>query len=52
WQTASASTLENGNIELTATIDGKVKIVSEASIRRNLKLEYSDGISIAYYRDF
>ncbi|GKA34914.1 hypothetical protein Tco_0721343 [Tanacetum coccineum] len=45
WQTASASTLENGDIEITATIDGKVKVVSEASIRRHLKLEDSDGIS-------
>ncbi|GJS53794.1 hypothetical protein Tco_0627156 [Tanacetum coccineum] len=45
WQTASASTLENGDMEITATIDGKVKVVSEASIRRHLKLKYSDGIS-------
>ncbi|GJW77873.1 putative ribonuclease H-like domain-containing protein [Tanacetum coccineum] len=39
------STLENGDMEITATIDGKVKVVSEASIRRHLKLEDSDGIS-------
>ncbi|GJW08845.1 hypothetical protein Tco_1571268 [Tanacetum coccineum] len=26
WQTASASTLENGDMEITATIDGKVKL--------------------------
>ncbi|GJS29638.1 putative ribonuclease H-like domain-containing protein [Tanacetum coccineum] len=45
WQTASASTLENGDMEIIATIDGKVKVVSEASIRRHLKLEDSDGIS-------
>ncbi|GKA76407.1 hypothetical protein Tco_0782868 [Tanacetum coccineum] len=32
-------------MEITATIDGKVKIVTEASIRRHLKLEDSDGIS-------
>ncbi|GJV24903.1 hypothetical protein Tco_1377598 [Tanacetum coccineum] len=38
-------TLENGDIEIIATIDGKVKVVSEASIRRHLKLEDSDGIS-------
>ncbi|GJV86430.1 hypothetical protein Tco_1530368 [Tanacetum coccineum] len=43
WQTASASTLENGDMEITTTIDGKVKVVSEASIRRHLKLEDSDG---------
>ncbi|GJX14788.1 hypothetical protein Tco_0206546 [Tanacetum coccineum] len=45
WQTASASTSENGEMEITATIDGRVKIVSEASIRRHLKLEDSDGIT-------
>ncbi|GJT95263.1 hypothetical protein Tco_1090781 [Tanacetum coccineum] len=45
WQTASASTLENGDMEITATIDEKLKVVSEASIRRHLKLEDSDGLS-------
>ncbi|GJV72771.1 hypothetical protein Tco_1492766 [Tanacetum coccineum] len=30
---------------ITATIDGKVKVVFQASIRRHLKLEDSDGIS-------
>ncbi|GJS31696.1 ribonuclease H-like domain-containing protein [Tanacetum coccineum] len=45
WQTASASTLENGDIGITAIIDGKVKVVSEASIRRHLKLEDSDAIN-------
>ncbi|GJW39119.1 putative ribonuclease H-like domain-containing protein [Tanacetum coccineum] len=33
------------DLEITATIDEKVKVVSEASIRRHLKLEDSDGIS-------
>ncbi|GKE49343.1 hypothetical protein Tco_1480601 [Tanacetum coccineum] len=45
WNTATARTLDNGEMEITATIDGKVKIVSEVSIRRHLKLEDSDGIS-------
>ncbi|GKA48367.1 hypothetical protein Tco_0741325 [Tanacetum coccineum] len=45
WQTATASTLEDGDMGITATIDGKVKVVSEASIRRHLKLEDYDGIS-------
>ncbi|GJV35949.1 hypothetical protein Tco_1408426 [Tanacetum coccineum] len=45
WQTASTSTLKNGDMKITATIDGKVKVVSEASIRRHLKLEDSDGIN-------
>ncbi|GJZ82723.1 hypothetical protein Tco_0647896 [Tanacetum coccineum] len=34
WQTATASTLANGEMEITATIDGKVKTATEASIRR------------------
>ncbi|GJX72897.1 hypothetical protein Tco_0311492 [Tanacetum coccineum] len=37
WQTASASTSENEEMEITATIDGRVKTVTEASIRRHLK---------------
>ncbi|GKC02956.1 hypothetical protein Tco_0994566, partial [Tanacetum coccineum] len=32
-------------VEITATIDGKVTIVTKASIRRHLNLEDSDGIS-------
>ncbi|GKA12549.1 hypothetical protein Tco_0692095 [Tanacetum coccineum] len=45
WQTASASTSENGEMEITATIHGRVKTVTEASIKRHLKLEDFDGIS-------
>ncbi|GKA73887.1 hypothetical protein Tco_0780189 [Tanacetum coccineum] len=45
WQTVTTSTFEDGDMGITATIDGKVKVVSEASIRRHLKLEDSDGIS-------
>ncbi|GJV90878.1 putative ribonuclease H-like domain-containing protein [Tanacetum coccineum] len=44
WEAAAASTSENGEIEITATIDGRVKTVNEASIRRHLNLEDSDGI--------
>ncbi|GJX79320.1 hypothetical protein Tco_0327469 [Tanacetum coccineum] len=44
WETAFASTLENEEMEITATIDGRVKTITEASIRRHLKLEDSDGI--------
>ncbi|GKA52619.1 hypothetical protein Tco_0745934, partial [Tanacetum coccineum] len=45
WSSATVSTLDNGEMEITATIDRKIKIVTEASIRRYLKLEDSDGIS-------
>ncbi|GJW46593.1 hypothetical protein Tco_0078239 [Tanacetum coccineum] len=44
WQIASTSTSENGEMEITATIDGRVKTVTEASIRRHLKLEDFDSI--------
>nr|GEV16326.1 hypothetical protein [Tanacetum cinerariifolium] len=36
---------DTGEVQITATIDGKVKLVSEAFIRRHLKLQDSDGIS-------
>ncbi|GJS86324.1 putative ribonuclease H-like domain-containing protein [Tanacetum coccineum] len=45
WQTASLSTIEDGVIGITTTIDKKVNVfVSEASIRRHLKLEDSEGL--------
>nr|GEU70939.1 hypothetical protein [Tanacetum cinerariifolium] len=43
WQTASSYTSEDVEIEITASIDGRVKSVTEASIRRHLKLEDSEG---------
>ncbi|GJW66101.1 hypothetical protein Tco_0117985 [Tanacetum coccineum] len=42
WQTASTSTLEDGEVEITATIDGQLKTITEASLRRHLKLEDAD----------
>ncbi|GKE91096.1 hypothetical protein Tco_1572191, partial [Tanacetum coccineum] len=45
WQTAALSTNEDGVRGITATIDRKVNVfVSEASIRRHLKLEDSGGL--------
>ncbi|GJS80569.1 retrovirus-related pol polyprotein from transposon TNT 1-94 [Tanacetum coccineum] len=45
WQTAALSTNEDGVMGITATIDRKVKVfVSQASIRRHLKLEDSEGL--------
>ncbi|GJS98823.1 hypothetical protein Tco_0819993 [Tanacetum coccineum] len=46
WQTASASTFENEEMEITGTIDERVKTVTEASIRRHLKLEDSDVFDV------
>ncbi|GJS10084.1 hypothetical protein Tco_0366880 [Tanacetum coccineum] len=45
WQTATLSTIEDGVMEITATIDGRVKTITEASIRKHLKLKDYDGIS-------
>nr|GEV01812.1 putative ribonuclease H-like domain-containing protein [Tanacetum cinerariifolium] len=44
WETASTSTLKVEKMQITATIDGKIKTITEASIRRHLNLEDSDGI--------
>nr|GEX46574.1 hypothetical protein [Tanacetum cinerariifolium] len=45
WETAIARTHDKGEIKITTTIDGKIKIVTEASVRRHLRLADSDGIS-------
>nr|GEZ08680.1 uncharacterized mitochondrial protein AtMg00810-like [Tanacetum cinerariifolium] len=36
---------EDGNMKITATIDGRIKTITEASIKRHLKLDDSDGIT-------
>ncbi|GJZ60088.1 hypothetical protein Tco_0615904 [Tanacetum coccineum] len=45
WGTATARTTDDGEVEITASIDGQVKTLTEASLRRHLKLEDSDGIT-------
>ncbi|GJX53537.1 hypothetical protein Tco_0281906 [Tanacetum coccineum] len=45
WCTASARTLDNREIELIATVDGQKKTITEASVRRHLKLADAYGIS-------
>ncbi|GJZ99415.1 hypothetical protein Tco_0671966 [Tanacetum coccineum] len=45
WTTATASTNVNGEVELTASIDGQAKTTTEASLRRHLKLEDNGGIT-------
>nr|GEW05426.1 putative ribonuclease H-like domain-containing protein [Tanacetum cinerariifolium] len=45
WQIAVANNLDTREVQITATIDGNVKLVYEAFIRMHLKLEESDGIS-------
>ncbi|GJR75720.1 hypothetical protein Tco_0088085 [Tanacetum coccineum] len=45
WSTTIAKTSANGEVELTATFDGQVKTITEASLRRHLKLEDNGGIT-------
>ncbi|GJZ51918.1 ribonuclease H-like domain, reverse transcriptase, RNA-dependent DNA polymerase [Tanacetum coccineum] len=45
WRTAIDRTSANGEVELTATIDGQVKTITEASLRRHLKLEDNGGVT-------
>ncbi|GJS53487.1 putative ribonuclease H-like domain-containing protein [Tanacetum coccineum] len=42
---ATASINADGKVELTATIDGQEKTITEASLRIHLKLEDSDGLT-------
>ncbi|GJY03660.1 hypothetical protein Tco_0369600 [Tanacetum coccineum] len=44
WRTDTVKTRANREVELTATIDGQVKTITEASLRRHLKLEDNGGI--------
>nr|GEZ94253.1 retrovirus-related Pol polyprotein from transposon TNT 1-94 [Tanacetum cinerariifolium] len=39
------STLDNREIQLNATVDGQARTITEASVRRHLKLADTDGIS-------
>ncbi|GJU85159.1 hypothetical protein Tco_1292705 [Tanacetum coccineum] len=41
----AASTRANGKVELTATIDGHIKTIIAASLRRHLKLEDKGGVT-------
>ncbi|GJX92429.1 hypothetical protein Tco_0345755 [Tanacetum coccineum] len=45
WHTAIVNTLDNGEQEITATIDGHVKTVTIASVRKYLKLADAGGLS-------
>nr|GEV40057.1 hypothetical protein [Tanacetum cinerariifolium] len=45
YELSNGLTLNNGEIELNATVDGQVKTITEASVRRHLKLADADVIS-------
>nr|GEW79137.1 hypothetical protein [Tanacetum cinerariifolium] len=46
WQTATVRTANNGEQEITATVNGKEFTVTEASVRRHLQLADADGIRV------
>ncbi|GJU82252.1 putative ribonuclease H-like domain-containing protein [Tanacetum coccineum] len=46
WQTATASTLADGTLELRATIDTHEYTITEASVRSKLQLADASGISM------
>ncbi|GJU21514.1 putative ribonuclease H-like domain-containing protein [Tanacetum coccineum] len=45
WQTATVNTLDNGEQEITAIVDGHVKTVTIASVRKYLQLADAGGLS-------
>ncbi|GKE08435.1 hypothetical protein Tco_1411986 [Tanacetum coccineum] len=46
WQTATVRTVDNGEQEINATINGKEFTITEAYVRRHLQLADADGISV------
>ncbi|GKA78515.1 hypothetical protein Tco_0785052 [Tanacetum coccineum] len=46
WQTATVRTIDNGEQQLTATVDGKAFIITKASVRRHLQLADADNINV------
>ncbi|GJX52561.1 hypothetical protein Tco_0280930 [Tanacetum coccineum] len=46
WQIATVKTVDNGEQEITTTVNGKEFTVTEASIKRHLQLADVEGISI------
>ncbi|GKA55676.1 synaptobrevin, longin-like domain protein [Tanacetum coccineum] len=45
WRSAEATTNDNGEVQISATIDGHSMSIMEASLRRHLKLDDHDGIT-------
>ncbi|GJW09337.1 hypothetical protein Tco_1575164 [Tanacetum coccineum] len=43
WRSAEATTNENGEVQITATIDGHSMSITEASLRQQLKLDDQHG---------
>ncbi|GJS70804.1 hypothetical protein Tco_0703645 [Tanacetum coccineum] len=45
WRSAEVTTADNGEVKITATIDGHSMTITEASLRRHLKLDDQDGVT-------
>ncbi|GJR26635.1 hypothetical protein Tco_1102867 [Tanacetum coccineum] len=45
WQTVTVDIVNDGEQQLSVTVDGQTIAITEASIRRHLQLAYADGIS-------
>ncbi|GJV22950.1 hypothetical protein Tco_1375645 [Tanacetum coccineum] len=45
WRSAEVTIAENGEVKITATIDGHSLTITEGSLRRHLKLDNQDGLS-------
>ncbi|GJU76893.1 hypothetical protein Tco_1273963 [Tanacetum coccineum] len=45
WRSVEATANANGEVQITATIDGHSNTITEASLRRHLKLDNHDGIT-------
>ncbi|GJY99833.1 retrovirus-related pol polyprotein from transposon TNT 1-94 [Tanacetum coccineum] len=46
WQTATVNTLDNGEQEITAIVDGHVKTITISSVRKYLQLADAGGLSL------
>ncbi|GJW05808.1 putative ribonuclease H-like domain-containing protein, partial [Tanacetum coccineum] len=45
WRSAEATIDDNGEVQITATIDGHSMTITKASLRQHLKLDDQDGIT-------
>ncbi|GKF21288.1 hypothetical protein Tco_0069926, partial [Tanacetum coccineum] len=45
WRSAEVTTTENGEVKITATIDGHLLNITKGSLRRHLKLDDQDDLS-------
>ncbi|GKE24297.1 hypothetical protein Tco_1435809 [Tanacetum coccineum] len=43
WQTATVKTVNDGEQQITITVDGQIIAITEASVRRHLQLANADG---------